>query len=85
MGNMLIFRVIIMKKNRYINATNLCNNNRKFKNQLQNNNSKDLIVDIDNKPPIIIITGGTYVHELLIPHIARWNYGKSNCEYIYCK
>lgn len=99
-GKYADFKVIIMKENRYINATNLCNNNnRKFKNWLKTDHSKNLISEVDGlllksignlssrclstevKPSIIKITGGnskkenirgTYVHELLIPHIASW-------------
>ena len=37
-----------MKENRYINATNLCNNNnRKFKNWLKTEHSKNLISEVD--------------------------------------
>ena len=41
------FKVIIMKENKYINATKLCNTNKKrFDNWLQNENNKNLIEEI---------------------------------------
>ena len=87
------FKVIMMTKNRYINATKLCKEyNKELFNWKQNKNNQELIneVEIDissalgipraeeNKSFIIINGGknqiikGTYVHELLIPHIASW-------------
>jgi len=87
------FKVIMMTKNRYINATKLCKEyGKEFFNWKQNKNNQELIneVEIDiysalgipraeeNKSFIIINGGknqlskGTYVHELLIPHIASW-------------
>lgn len=86
------FKVIIMKENRYINATKLCNETGKsFKHWLENANSKNLIEEVEktftagypavNKKSTIMVQGGkgtnglingTYVHELLIPHIASW-------------
>ena len=85
------FKVIIMKENRYINATKLCNETGKsFKHWLENANSKNLIEEVekelnlvsagypaDTKKAIKIQKEsnnlrGTYVHELLIPHIASW-------------
>jgi hypothetical protein len=91
-GQYAEFKVIIMKKNGYINATKLCKeHNKRFDNWLQNINNKELINSINNiiaspgipgdakLESIIIITGklnsltrGTYVHSLLIPHIASW-------------
>jgi hypothetical protein len=101
------FKVIMMMKNRYINATRLCNESkRRFDNWLRNESNKQLInfvnnkldynsipqnrgiennnliankIALENNKSIIIIKGGnnqlicgTYVHELLIPHIACW-------------
>jgi len=86
------FKVIMMTKNRFINATKLCKEyGKEFFNWKQNKNNQELIneVEIDiysvlgiprteNKSFIIINGGnnkvitGTYVHELLIPHIASW-------------
>lgn len=87
------FKVIIMKENKYINATKLCDKHEKlFKNWLRNEDSKILINEVENelnnalahnragtKKAIIIMQKecnndlrGTYVHELLIPHIASW-------------
>ena len=102
------FKVIMMKKNSYINATKLCSEfNKQLKHWLENKNGKDLIdevkkeinqtklltvanpavnnfddIDTNNKEiePIVTIKGGgkitqirgTYVHPLLIPHIASW-------------
>jgi len=87
------FTVIMMTKNRFINATKLCKEySKEFFNWKQNKNNQELIneVEIDiysglgipraeeNKSFIIINGGknqlikGTYVHELLIPHIASW-------------
>ena len=85
------FTVIIMKENRYINATKLCKEyNKELSNWKQNKGSLELIEEvekeisingyprIENKSFIIIKGGnnqlicGTYVHELLIPHIASW-------------
>jgi hypothetical protein len=86
------FKVLIMKKNTYINATKLCKEfNKSLKNWSQNKNNKELIDEVDNEipvagipatgsnPSIILVNGGnnpnicgTYVHQLLIPHIASW-------------
>ena len=81
------FKVIIMTKNRYINATKLCNEyNKNFKHWKENKASNELILEVEknislagNKKAIIIITGGknqiikgTYVHELLIDKIIEW-------------
>jgi hypothetical protein len=86
------FTVIMMTSNRYINATKLCKEyGKELKNWIRNDNSKELIEEvnkkisvahirsIENNKPFIIIKGGnnqevcgTYVHELLIPHIASW-------------
>jgi hypothetical protein len=73
----------MMTKNRYINATRLCNENkRRFDNWLRNESNKQLINFVNNKldyNSIIIIKGGnnqlicgTYVHELLIENIIKW-------------
>ena len=100
------FKVIIMKKNNYINATKLCNeNNKRYEHWSRNASNEELINEVkkeinhsksltthiravndfdDNDTnfvkPIIVIKGGgkitqisgTYVHPLLIPHIASW-------------
>lgn len=101
------FKVIIMKKNSYINATKMCNeNNKQMCHWFENKMNKELINEVKKdinqlksssigKPmdgtfddiitnnatiePIILIKGGgnvfirgTYVHPLLIPHIASW-------------
>lgn len=96
------FRIMMMRKNSYINATKLCNeNNKQLKHWLENKNGKDLVDEVKKEinrsknsmvgyptieeneevEPIITIKGGnkklqlvtgTYVHPLLIPHIASW-------------
>jgi hypothetical protein len=89
------FKVIIMKENRYINATKLCKEyGKELKHWKENKSSNDLIYEVEKEittvdypttetKPFIIINGannnqknklisGTYVHELLIPHIASW-------------
>ena len=100
------FKVIIMKKNNYINATKLCSeNNKRYEHWSRNASNEELINEVkkeinhsnsltthiravndfdDNDTdfikPIIVIKGGgkitqisgTYVHPLLIPHIASW-------------
>jgi hypothetical protein len=92
-GNYGEFKVIIMKKNTYINATKLCKEyGKEFKHWNENKNNKELIDEVnkeiswmvgnptvqENKSFIIIKGGknynicGTYVHSLLIPHIASW-------------
>ena len=53
------FKVIIMKENKYINATKLCSTyNKLFKNWLQNENSKKLINTIDNTKDTFSLTAG---------------------------
>jgi len=86
------FKVIMMTKNRYINATKLCKEySKEFKHWKENKSNQELIIEVENEissadgiPTVenksfIIINGGknqlikgTYVHELLIPHIASW-------------
>jgi hypothetical protein len=89
------FKVIIMKENRYINATKLCKEyGKELSNWKQNKGSNELIDEVEkeitalgntgsvNNAFIIVNTSnkneknklisGTYVHELLIPHIASW-------------
>ena len=92
------FKIIIMKKNKYINATKLCGiNGKAFKHWLENINSKKLIDAVNKRlnnelllaagipaasnNSLIKVSGGygknaeingTYVHSLLIPHIASW-------------
>jgi hypothetical protein len=79
------FDVIMDMSNGYINATKLCaSGNKQLKHWSENSSSKNMItyfegmMNIQTKL-IIIITGGqipeitgTYVHQLLIPHIACW-------------
>jgi len=99
-GKYADFTIIMMKENRYINATKLCDDHKKLlKNWTKNESSQKLIGIVDKKleknrigsnlslsstgnvnSSIIQITSkkfngilrGTYVHELLIPHIASW-------------
>ena len=86
------FKVIIMKKNRYINATKLCGeHNKQYYHWSESEQNKLLLIEVENeiissphfqgdeKKATFIIKGGknthtrgTYVHELLIPHIASW-------------
>lgn len=82
------FKVVIMKKNGYINATKLCSSGeRRFKNWTYTNNSQELINEVSSEysdiitdfKPIIIVDNnhqqelrGTYVHPDLITHIASW-------------
>ncbi|AQN67947.1 putative kilA-n domain protein [Saudi moumouvirus] len=85
-GKLGDFNIVMMKKNGYVNATNLCKNIKKeFYHWKENKNSKELIKELISSPdypgdePIITITGGkitkirgTYVHPELIIHIASW-------------
>ena len=103
-GKYADFTVIMMIKNRYINATRLCNEHgKKLDKWTRNECNKELIELVNNKiifshsptpyPALVgnnnIIDGntsiiqiqstkhkgilrGTYIHELLIPHIASW-------------
>ena len=98
------FKIIMMKKNSYVNASKLCKKyDKEYKFWSRNENSNELInivrkriqqknlmvqKDTINKiddicdeiHPIIIIKGGgdinkisgTYIHPLLIPHVASW-------------
>jgi hypothetical protein len=79
------FTVIMMKKNRYINATRLCNEyGKKLDKWTRTDRTKELIDTINNKineeaPTIQIkskkhnsIIRGTYVHPLLIDKIIDW-------------
>ena len=77
------FNVIIMISNKYINATKLCNQfGKEFKNWINKEYNIDLINELEkelNYKSFIIKTNnknkllrGTYVHKLLIPHIASW-------------
>ena len=76
------FNVIMDMTNGYINATKLCaDGNKRFDNWMQTKINKELIYSFKN---LLIcqevlnmnnsfgITRGTYVHQLLIPHIASW-------------
>lgn len=86
-GTYFDFKVLIMTKNSYINATKMCQDgNKQFKHWLDNQGSKDLISEFESSAGIpadekwiITITGGhnseirgTYVHRKLITHIASW-------------
>ncbi|AFX93212.1 putative KilA-N domain-containing protein [Megavirus courdo11] len=85
-GKMGDFKVIIMKKNGFINATNLCKcAGKDFKHWKENKTAKILIKElissagIPTDEVIMTITGGkitkirgTYVHPKLIIHIAAW-------------
>jgi hypothetical protein len=82
------FDVIIMKDNKYINATKLCKKvNKEFTNWYRLDQAKNLIRTLGtisgtsdlNDPLVIQIktegtneTRGSYVHPKLIPHIASW-------------
>ena len=80
-------KVIMMKRNCYINATKLCKEGgKRFDHWLANQQSKDFIEEVkkaspalSGDAPIITITGGsngdirgTYCHRDLIPFIASW-------------
>ncbi|AZL89611.1 KilA-N domain-containing protein [Megavirus baoshan] len=84
-GKLGDFNVIIMKKNGYVNATNLCKNIKKeFYHWKENKNSKELINELkkffnEENEYMITITGGkntkirgTYVHPILLTNIANW-------------
>lgn len=76
-------QVIMMLKNGYINATQLCKSgNKQFRNWLSNEQSKLLIESVEsdiNDAATILITGGnnalirgTYVHPDIIVHVGSW-------------
>lgn len=85
-GKLKEFKVILMIKNGYINASKLClDGGKKLKHWLENNNSKKLIDDfgkilgLTRDELLIKVNGGrltkisgTYVHSNLITHIASW-------------
>lgn len=91
-GNYGDFKVIIMNRNGYINATKICydmktknGNKKEFKQWKFNSISQEILIEISNETHItmdnllIPITGGkimeirgTYVHPLLLTHIAYW-------------
>ena len=65
------FKIIIMKENKYINATKLCGKHKRFDNWLRNDDNKILINEVENelnissphlgtdeKKAMIIVTGG---------------------------
>ena len=78
------FDVVMMVKNGYINATKLCRRNRKdFFDWTRLKSTKILLTHLERLPgipgnPIIVIksgdnlTRGSYVHSLLIVHVASW-------------
>ena len=79
-------KVVIMRKNGFVNMTKLCDQkNRKFGNWLENKTSKELVravatsSGIPDDETMILVKGGqtpetrgTYVHHRLAPHIASW-------------
>ena len=85
-GQYFEFKVIIMKRNGFINATKLCQNDgsgKKFKEWPRNKSSQELVAELEASPDspgkslIKIVTGpnltrGTYAHSLLISTIAMW-------------
>jgi hypothetical protein len=81
------FKVLIMTKNGYLNATRMCKDKgKKLGNWLQNLSSKELIDEFESEAgnpsdgkSMITISGGndldyrgTYIHPDLIPSIASW-------------
>ena len=79
------FEMVIMNKNKYMNATKLCNNaSKKFSNWTENSTSIDIITELAkylNMDESELIkknmsgsydSRGSYVHPLLITHIACW-------------
>jgi KilA-N domain len=79
------FKVLIMARNGYINATQMCQDGgKRYRNWLRNQSSKELITEVAMsallRANLIIIKNvkgvneyrGTYVHPDLIPHIAMW-------------
>jgi len=77
------FKVIMMNKNGFINATKLCSNgSKRFENWYRNSGSKEMIEfftsQLNTECRLVIAGGknteisGTYVHIDLIPHIASW-------------
>lgn len=84
-GNYIDFKVIIMRKNGYINVAKLCSEGSKlFKNWKQNTSADELINEVSSLAGIpaneLLITPknvsnelrGTYAHPDLVPHIASW-------------
>ena len=75
------YKIIIMKNNDFINASQLCIIcGRQYKNWKRNSNSKELINKIEKiiENPIISnkkgthIVRGSYVHPLILTDICRW-------------
>jgi hypothetical protein len=84
-GTYFDFKVLIMSRNGYVNATKMCNDEgKKFRYWLENQTSKDYISYVqgveDIPADLIMIKNGighndyrgTYVHPDLITHIAFW-------------
>lgn len=85
-GRYGVFDVIVARTDCFINATKLCAlGGKRFDNWLANKQSKELIATvaslrspgIPGDPARVVaagpnVTRGTYVHPLLIPHIACW-------------
>ena len=81
------FRVLIRKKDGYINVTKLCQDGGKeFKSWNRNQYSSELIEEVKSTvryctEPVVVIdtvmdglysTRGTYAHPDIVPHIASW-------------
>ena len=78
------FKVLIRRRDGYINATKLCSDGEKlFKNWLRLEGSKALISELEgshlSRPAMEVIQGGsnydisgTYINPELIPHVASW-------------
>lgn len=76
------FKVLIRKKDGYINVSRLCRDGKKeFKNWNANENSKKLVEEVEAlagfqaSESILDVPNdlrGTYAHPLLVPHIASW-------------
>ncbi|HSA76086.1 MAG TPA: KilA-N domain-containing protein [Nitrosarchaeum sp.] len=79
------FEVLIMVKNGYVNATKMCNeDNKLFSGWSRNKKTKMLIEEVSRSMQICMdllfievmkgknFTRGTYVHPLLVPHVATW-------------
>jgi hypothetical protein len=76
------FKVLIRRKDGYINATKLClDGGKMFKNWLRNEKIKELIEACesqahkracDSVQNVANELRGTYVHQDLVPHIASW-------------
>ena len=85
------FKLLMMKRNGYVNVTKMCDEGDKhFFNWKKNSRSKELIKyitdELESDPMVTIMTGendlrGTYAHPDLIIHIAMW-ISPSFCIYV---